>query len=138
MKRSCFLKSSPAARRGIELSRLTIIKAIAVPLVLVAVDVASDGNMLYSMSSYSTDDTLGSLFAASCFILGFSLLNLLVANPIKTLIRNARTSVLMKSREMESKDVPVPIGNYTYYESTKPTKLDLRPPSIQTNLLLRL
>ena len=51
MKRSCFLKSSPAARRGIELSRLTIIKAIAVPLVLVAVDVATDGNMLYFMPS---------------------------------------------------------------------------------------
>ena len=164
MKRSCCLKSSPAARRGIELSRLTIIKAITVPLILVAVDVASDGNMLYFMSSIfeslratdmtidtlnNTDDNvtgnqqdetlkLIGLFNASCFILGFSLLNLLVENPIKTLIRNARTSVLMKSREMESKDVPVPIGNYTYYESTKPTKLDLRPPSIQTNLLLRL
>merc|ERR1719458_1898664 len=56
---------------------------------------------------------LRGLFGASCFILGFSLLNLLVANPIKTLIRNARTSVLMGSREMESKDVPVPIDHLT-------------------------
>ena len=114
MKRSCCLKSSPAARRGIELSRLTIIKAIAVPLVLVAVDVATDGNMLYFMSTEG--GFFDSLFVASCFILGFSLLNLLLENPIKTLIRNARTSVLMQSREMESKDVPVPIGDYIYCE----------------------
>ena len=63
MKRSCCsilpacLKLSPAARRGLELSRLTIIKAIAVPLVIVAVDVASDGSMLYFMPS-DIDDTL--------------------------------------------------------------------------------
>merc|ERR1719264_443151 len=56
---------------------------------------------------------LRGLFMASCFILGFSLLNLLVANPIKSLIRNARASLLMGSREMESKDVPVPIDHMT-------------------------
>ena len=57
---------------------------------------------------------------------------------MKNLVGNARTSVLMDSREMESKDVPVPIGDYTYYESKMPTKLNLISPSIHTNLLLPL
>ena len=107
------------------------------PLVLVAVDVASDGNMLYFMNTYETSK-LGGFYVVSCFILFFSVLNLLLEKPIKTLIRNARTSLLMGSREMESKDVPVPIGDYTYYKSNKPKKIRLRPPSIQTNLLLPL
>ena len=53
---------------------------------------------------------LNGLFAASCLILFFSLLNLILENPAKTLIRSVRTSVLMGSREMNAKDVPVPIG----------------------------
>ena len=142
MKRSCYsvlpacFKSSPPARRGIELSRFTIIKAIAVPLVVVAVDVATDGNLLYDMKSYidhlkatstrsrtinSTDDYMridyiridaaSGLFLASQVILICSILNLIFGNPAKTLIRNARTSALMASRELETKDVPVPIGD---------------------------
>ena len=151
MKRSCCCLlpacfKSKAARRGIELSQLTIIQTIALPLVLVAVDVGSDGNMLSNMVSImntlaatnttinklnSTDDNvteqlnsssteeienrqgegpLGALFGMSCAILFFSMLNLMYSKPAKTLIRNARTSVLMSSRELESKDVPVPIG----------------------------
>ena len=164
MKRSCFnvlpacFKSSPPARRGIELSRFTIIKSIAVPLVVVAVDVASDGNLLYDMKSYidtlkvtnttsntfnSTDDnvteqhnnstsssetgknlqearTLGGLFVVSGCILLNSILNLIFENPAKTLIRSARTSALMSSRELESKDVPVPIGEYHIVNPTNP------------------
>ena len=50
------------------------------------------------------------LSTASCYILIFSLLNLILENPAKTLIRSVRTSALMGSREMNAKDVPVPIG----------------------------
>ena len=54
------------------------------------------------------------LFGASCMILLYSLLNLILENPAKTLIRSVRTSALMGSREMNAKDVPVPIGK-TYF-----------------------
>ena len=57
---------------------------------------------------------LGGLFAASCMILLISLLNLIVENPAKTLIRSVRTSALMGSREMNAKDVPVPIGKFYF------------------------
>ena len=50
------------------------------------------------------------LFAGSCCVLFFSLMNLILENPAKTLIRSVRTSALMGSREMNAKDVPVPIG----------------------------
>ena len=141
----CF-KSGPV-KRGIELSRLTIIRVIALPLAIVAADVATDGYMLYFMKSHMdtafeatnitsytinrTDDnvteqhnaniterenhpktTLDGLFLGSCTIFAFSLLNLLFGNPSKTLVRNARTSALMASRELESKDVPLPIGDF--------------------------
>ena len=118
-------------------------QVIGVPLGLVALDIGSDGNFLYFMSSYlratnttvltnnSTENNftmqhnnssieagnaqggvgaLNGLFAASCLILFFSLLNLILENPAKTLIRSLRTSALMGSREMNAKDVPVPIG----------------------------
>ena len=143
-KRSCFRLlptcfKSKAPSKGIELSWLTIIQAICLPLVLVAVDVGSDGNMLSFMNSFtngtintfnSTDDnlteqnnstisaekenqrSLGGLLAASGIILIFSVLNLIYGNPAKTLFRNARTLSLMASREMESKDAPQPIGDY--------------------------
>ena len=112
------------------------------PLVIVAADVATDGNLLFEMKSYidtlranstsnSTDDNvteilnstassetgnweaanaLVGLWGASGGILAFSMLNLILGNPVKLLIRNVRTSVLMASREMEAKDVPLPIG----------------------------
>ena len=53
---------------------------------------------------------LDGLVVASFFILLFSLMNLILENPAKTLIRSLRTSALMGSREMNAKDVPVPIG----------------------------
>ena len=78
-------------------------------MALLTADIVTDGNLLVEMfSSYSRN--VAGLFYASCVILVFSLLNLIVGNPTKTLISNVRTSVLMASREMESKDVPLPIG----------------------------
>ena len=111
-------------------------------MVIVAADVATDGNLLFDMKSYidtlagnSTSnstvdnvteilnittssetgnqeaaDALLGLWVASVALLAVSMLNLIFGNPAKTLIRNVRTSVLMESREMEAKDVLVPIG----------------------------
>ena len=57
------------------------------------------------------DATLGCLFGVSIFILFLSTLNLLSSNWLSTLLRNARTTLMMESRELERKDVPVPLGN---------------------------
>ena len=54
---------------------------------------------------------LGFLFGVSIMILFESTWNLLRSNPLATLVRNARTTVMMNSRELERKDVPVPLGN---------------------------
>ena len=54
---------------------------------------------------------LGFLFIVSLIILFASTVNLLRPNPLATLVRNARTTVMMNSRELERKDVPVPLGN---------------------------
>ena len=123
------------------------------PLALVALDIYSDGNLLYYMKSFtqwatnttnfiinSTNVTelqnsttsaetgnqqggiaLRGLFDTSCIILFVSMLNLILGNPFKTLIRNARSSALMASRELESEDVPLPMGEYffTYLEVVK-------------------
>ena len=138
------LKPTRSPALGLQLSWFTIFLAIGVPLILVAADVVTDGNLLFDMNDYintlrdngtgdnstydnvtelhnrttltETDnrqeaDVLDSLFLASCFILAFSMINLIFGNPAKTLIRNVRTSVLMGSRELESKDVPLPIGD---------------------------
>ena len=51
------------------------------------------------------------LFLVSIIILVGSTWNLLRSNPLATLVRNARTTVMMNSRELERKDVPVPLGN---------------------------
>ena len=51
------------------------------------------------------------LFFVSILILIASTWNLLRSNPLATLVRNARTTVMMNSRELERKDVPVPLGN---------------------------
>ena len=143
MKRSCccilqVCFKTKVQAKGIEISQFTIIKTIGLPLVVVAVDVATDSNLLFDMNSYidslrvnstsnSTDDNvtemltttistggdeLSGLFWASIVILLFSMLNLIFGNPAKTLIRNVRISVLMESREMEAKDVPLPIGEF--------------------------
>jgi len=134
-KRSCYhrlpdiLKPTRSPAIGFQLTSFTIFQAIGVPLILVAADVVTDGNLLFDMNDYidtlytSTEtaneqgaDALLGLFLASCFILAFSMLNLIFGNPAKTLIRNVRTSVLMGSRELESKDVPLPIDHLTRNE----------------------
>ena len=56
-----------------------------------------------------------------CFILVVSMLNLIFVNPSKSLIRSACTSVFMASWELESKDVPLPIGDY--FNSLRSTKI---------------
>ena len=125
-----------------------IYQVIGLPLGLVALDMGSDGNLLFFMNSYldtiraqdtrvlpnnSTNNNftvqhnnssietgseqrevawrLEGLFIGSCLIIGFSLLSLILENPAKTLIRSVRTSALMRSKEMNAKDLPVPIGN---------------------------
>ena len=131
-------KSSP--RRGIKISWLTVVKAIGYPFVTVAADVGSDGKLLHFMNSiFDTlqatnttsytinsaydnltdqhhfivqNDPLFGLITASFWILVYSLLNLIFGNPSKTLIRNVRTYTFMASRELEAKDVPLPIGDY--------------------------
>ena len=57
------------------------------------------------------DLTLFSLFFVSILILVVSTFNLLSSNWLSTLLRNARTTLMMESRELERKDVPVPLGN---------------------------
>ena len=54
---------------------------------------------------------LFALSFVSIVILVFSTVNLLVSNPLASLLRNARTTVMMNSRELERKNVPVPLGN---------------------------
>ena len=121
-----------------------IYQVIGLPLGLVALDMGSDGNLLFFMNSFldtiraqntkilpnnSTKNNFTvqhynslieagrlevvgeALFIGSCLIIGFSLLSLILENPAKTLIRSVRTSALMRSKEMNAKDLPVPIGN---------------------------
>ena len=54
---------------------------------------------------------LNFVFMFSITILIFSTTKLLLSNPLVTLVRDARTKVMMNSRELERKDVPVPLGN---------------------------
>ena len=54
---------------------------------------------------------LAFLLLVSILILFYSTLTLLLSNPLATLLRNARTTVMMSSRELERMDVPVPLGN---------------------------
>ena len=129
MKRCCgcllpaCLKPKSSSRRGLKLSWLIIIQAIGLPLALVAADIVTDGKLIFDMYS-SVSDGVAGLFYASCVILSFSMFNLIFGNPTKTLIRNVRTSVLMASREMESKDVPLPIGEYFYKSINSKLKLN--------------
>ena len=58
------------------------------------------------------DFTLSLLFLVSINILIFSTINLLFwSNWLSTLLRNAWTTLMMESRELERKDAPVPLGN---------------------------
>ena len=115
LKRSCNWLLPENKSPGIEISQLTVLKAVSVPLLIVAADIATDSSLLIDMwsfvKSYQQEGlALDGLFAASCAILGFSVLNLVMGNPAKMLIRNAHTSLLMGSRELESKDVRPSIG----------------------------
>ena len=55
--------------------------------------------------------TLFFLFIMSILILGASSFNLLSSNWLSTLLRNARATLMMESRELERKDAPVPLGD---------------------------
>ena len=133
------------------LVHVLIYQVIGLPLGLVALDMGSDGNLLFFMNSYldtiraqntkilpnnSTNNNFTvqhynslieagrlevvgeALFIGSCLIIGFSLLSLILENPAKTLIRSVRTSALMRSKEMNAKDLPVPIGNVVFIQWT--------------------
>ena len=100
---------------GIEISQLTVMKAVCLPLVIVAADIATDSSLLIEMWSYVKSYQqvglgLDGLFAASCAILAVSMLNFILGNPAKTLIRNAHTSLIMGSKDLQSKDVRPSIG----------------------------
>ena len=75
----------------------------------------NDTAVTNSTASEQKDLTQGamllSLFFVSIAILVSSTLNMLRSNPLASLVRNARTTVMMNSRELERKDVPVPLGN---------------------------
>ena len=138
------------------LVHVLIYQVIGLPLGLVALDMGSDGNLLFFMNSYldtiraqntrvlpndnitmqhnnSSIETgreqrevawrLEGLFIGSCLIIGFSLLSLILENPAKTLIRSVRTSALMRSKEMNAKDLPVPIGNVVCIQCTVDTNI---------------
>ena len=136
---ACFNNKPASPRRGIELSWLTIFKATVVPSVFVAWDVGTDGKMVYNMAfvirQIYHNDTPGLFFGlflflwiASCVILSVSMVNLIFGNPSKSLIRNAHTSVFIASRELESKDVPLPIGDY-FDSLIQPARKGLRAES---------
>ena len=115
------------------------------PVALVGSDMISDGSVLAQMWPYTDmgkalageygnqegkgtkllagepsalDATLDYLFIVSIIILFLSTWNLFRSNWLSTLLRNARTSLMMESRELERKDAPVPLGNrrlFGYY-----------------------
>ena len=109
---------SKASPNGMQINIFTLIQTILVPLVSVGVDISSDGVALGQMWSYYFDPQNnqfvwadGELFLSSS-ILFFSVVNLVLSNPWASLLINARTTVLMKTRELERKDVPVPLGAF--------------------------
>ena len=144
------LKMYQVCRKELPINvHVLIYQVIGLPLGLVALDMGSDGNLLFFMNSYldtiraqdtrvlpnnSTNNNFTvqhynslieagrlevvgeALFIGSCLIIGFSLLSLILENPAKTLIRSVRTSALMRSKEMNAKDLPVPIGNVVGFQ----------------------
>ena len=122
---------SASPKTGIQISTFLVVTTIVLPLLLVGADMLSDGGVLAQMWPYtrfakdlagadSGDEArlnstapwiLAYLFLVSIIVLEFSTGNLLRSNPLATLVRNARTTVMMNSRELERKDVPVPLGN---------------------------
>lgn len=117
----CFVTSclkSATSTSTIKISPFTVIQVIVVPLAIIGVDIGTDGNFLRNMwpeTNYSKgkkeESALDMLFVTSASILVISLMNLIGSNPLKSLIRSARTSTLMRSRKAESEDVALPIGN---------------------------
>ena len=115
---------SEAPLDGIHINIFTLVKTILLPLILVGFDVGSDGGVIGQMWSYvranRTYTSSGAVrepkstvyFYMSWVVLSSSLLNLMLSNPWASLLINARTTVLMKTRELERKDVPVPSGEH--------------------------
>ena len=112
---------SKAPPNGMQINIVTLVKTILLPLVWVGFDIGSDGVVLREMwfvltildASYETrPDFAVVLVVMSCICLLLSLLNLVLSNPCASLLINARTTVHMKTRELERKDVPVPLGAF--------------------------
>ena len=113
--------TSKAPPNGMQINIVTLVKTILLPLVWVGVDIGSDGAVLREMwvvltildaSDGTRSDFAVVLVVISCICLLSSLLNLVLSNPCASLLINARTTVHMKTRELERKDVPVPIGAF--------------------------
>ena len=112
---------------------------MVLPVLLVAVDLGSDTNVLVTMGTYfvstgtaadNSNDTTAALnttagaggntragraqvymlMVISVVILLLSTLKLLASNPLPSLLRGAHTAVAMGSREEEEQDVPLPLG----------------------------
>ena len=100
-------KSPP---NGMQINMFILVQTILLPLIGVGIDLGLDSRVLGQM--WSVIEVAYFVFGLSCSILLSSLLNLVFSNPLATLLINARTSVLMKTRELERKDVPVPLGAF--------------------------
>ena len=129
MKRSYLSKLPNAIKsnlpaEGIKISIFLLLSTILMPMMLVGTDMISDGSVMAQMWPYTRfpnweqveqvdvlDRTLGYLFLASILVLEYSTLSLLRSNWLSTLLRNAKTTLMMESRELEKKDASVPLGN---------------------------
>ena len=130
--------------RGVQIGKFLLANTIVMPLLLVGSDILSDGGVLGQMWPYTMISKLlvgasgnqaqinstgqwqtglgtgeeiwmlSYLFLVSILILIVSIVNLFRSNWLASLLRNARTTVMMSSRELERKDVPVPLGNSLY------------------------
>ena len=137
----CIKRMTSGPKKGLEIGPFLLAQTIVLPLILVGADMVTDGDMLGQMWPYAvfsgsgnqvelnstaranisrSDEVavendegfiLGFLFFVSIIILLLSTCNLRRSNPLASLVRNARTTVMMNSRELERKDVPVPLGN---------------------------
>ena len=129
---------STTSTSTIKISWVTVIQVILVPLGLIAADVGSDGDVLQQMwpgtnlAGKEDGQLLGTLFVSSAFVLFCSICNLLGSNPVKSLLRSARTSTLMKSRRAESENIALPIGDY---QISKLYHAIFHVPSINQNLI---
>ena len=132
MKRCFTNKKIKLPTRGIDISQFTVLRVICVPLLIAAVDIATDTGLLLTMWSYVYfyqhdglgDDRvwylhgLGAVFVASVILFIISMFNLVLGNPGKTLIRNVQTSVAMESRKLESKSISPSVGEHLRKEYT--------------------